>query len=136
MISKCNHSENPCVHENFIQIVSNCVASAQLTNNLLPMKLMPLLFHGNNGASVNIVNMDSFTANNLHFFFTSRDELPGNVLSSMQTIMEVILEESEDVPENLLVTLLTVLGDDRKVWICFLSCPLSILFINFSSFLL
>ncbi|XP_047968754.1 sister chromatid cohesion protein PDS5 homolog A-like isoform X1 [Salvia hispanica] len=48
------------------------------------------------------------------FFSVARDELPGNVLSSMQTIMEVILEESEDVPENLLVTLLTVLGDDRK----------------------
>ncbi|KAL1566908.1 sister chromatid cohesion protein PDS5 A-like [Salvia divinorum] len=48
------------------------------------------------------------------FFSVARDELPGNVLSSMQTIMEVILEESEDVPENLLVTLLTVLGNDRK----------------------
>ncbi|KAH6775849.1 binding protein [Perilla frutescens var. hirtella] len=48
------------------------------------------------------------------FFSVARDELPGNVLTSMQTIMEVILEESEDVPENLLLILLTVLGSDKK----------------------
>lgn len=48
------------------------------------------------------------------FFSVARDELPGNVLTSMQTIMEVILEESEDVPENLLLTLLTVLGRDKE----------------------
>lgn len=62
--------------------------------------------------------------NNLHFFFTCRDELPGNVLTSMQTIMEVILEESEDVPENLLLTLLTVLGRDKEVNICFFNFSL------------
>lgn len=48
------------------------------------------------------------------FFSVARVELPGNVLTSMQTIMEVILEESEDIPENLLLTLLTVLGRDKE----------------------
>lgn len=33
--------------------------------------------------------------------------------------MEVILEESEDIPENLLLTLLTVLGRDKEVNIRF-----------------
>ncbi|KAK6124541.1 hypothetical protein DH2020_041711 [Rehmannia glutinosa] len=43
-----------------------------------------------------------------------RDEHPENVLTSMQTIMEVVLEESEDVQENLLRTLLSVLGRDKE----------------------
>lgn len=45
----------------------------------------------------------------------------------MQTIMEVILEESEDIPENLLLTLLTVLGRDKEVNIRFFQFPLSFL---------
>ncbi|KAK6124752.1 hypothetical protein DH2020_041504 [Rehmannia glutinosa] len=35
------------------------------------------------------------------FVAVARDEHPENVLTSMQTIMEVVLEESEDVQENL-----------------------------------
>lgn len=37
----------------------------------------------------------------------------------MQTIMEVLLEESEEIPEGLLLTLLSVLGRDAKVNITF-----------------
>ncbi|KAL1537227.1 sister chromatid cohesion protein PDS5 B-like isoform X1 [Salvia divinorum] len=48
------------------------------------------------------------------FFTVARDEHPENVFTSMQTIMEVLLEESEDVPENLLLTLLSVLGGDNE----------------------
>lgn len=33
----------------------------------------------------------------------------------MQTIMVVLLEESEDVPEDLLLVLLSVLGRNKKV---------------------
>lgn len=54
------------------------------------------------------------------FCFTFRDEHPENVFTSMQTIMEVLLEESEDVPENLLLSLLSVLGHDNKVMPLFL----------------
>ncbi|XP_057765095.1 sister chromatid cohesion protein PDS5 homolog A isoform X2 [Salvia miltiorrhiza] len=48
------------------------------------------------------------------FFTVARDEHPENVFTSMQTIMEVLLEESEDVPDNLLLTLLSVLGRDNE----------------------
>ncbi|KAL0328713.1 UNVERIFIED_CONTAM: DNA mismatch repair protein MSH6 [Sesamum calycinum] len=48
------------------------------------------------------------------FFAVARDEHPGNVLTSMETIMEVLLEESEDVPENLLLILLSILGRDKE----------------------
>ncbi|XP_011086272.1 sister chromatid cohesion protein PDS5 homolog B isoform X2 [Sesamum indicum] len=48
------------------------------------------------------------------FFAVARDDHPGNVLTSMQTIMEVLLEESEDVPENLLLILLSILGRDKE----------------------
>lgn len=48
------------------------------------------------------------------FFTVSRDEHPENVFTSMRTIMEVLLEESEDVPENLLLILLSVLGRDNE----------------------
>ncbi|KAI3456589.1 hypothetical protein Pfo_013252 [Paulownia fortunei] len=48
------------------------------------------------------------------FFAVARDEHPDNVLTSMQTIMEVLLEESENVQENLLLTLLSVLGRDKE----------------------
>ncbi|KAG8385890.1 hypothetical protein BUALT_Bualt03G0092100 [Buddleja alternifolia] len=48
------------------------------------------------------------------FFAVASDEHPENVLTSMQTIMEVILEESEDVQENLLLTFLSVLGRDKE----------------------
>lgn len=54
------------------------------------------------------------------FCFTFRDEHPENVFTSMQTIMEVLLEESEDVPENLLLSLLSVLGRDNEVMSLFL----------------
>ncbi|KAK6133264.1 hypothetical protein DH2020_033025 [Rehmannia glutinosa] len=48
------------------------------------------------------------------FFAVAREEHPGNVLTSMQTIMEVLLEECEDVPENLLLILLSILGRDKE----------------------
>ncbi|XP_011096143.1 sister chromatid cohesion protein PDS5 homolog A isoform X1 [Sesamum indicum] len=48
------------------------------------------------------------------FFNVARDEHPENVLTSMETIMKVLLEESEDVQENLLITLLSVFGRDKK----------------------
>lgn len=38
-----------------------------------------------------------------------------SVLSSMQTIMVVLLEESEDVGEDLLFVILTVLGRNKSV---------------------
>ncbi|KAL6562372.1 hypothetical protein OROGR_003379 [Orobanche gracilis] len=48
------------------------------------------------------------------FFAVARDEHSEDILTSMQTIMEVVLEESEDVPQNLLLTLLSVLGCDKE----------------------
>ncbi|CAA0836537.1 binding [Striga hermonthica] len=48
------------------------------------------------------------------FFAVVRDEHPGNVLTSMQTIMEVLLDECEDVPESLLFILLSILGRDKE----------------------
>lgn len=44
-----------------------------------------------------------------------RDDHPESVLSSMQTIMVVLLEESEDVREDLLSILLSTLGRGNKV---------------------
>ncbi|KAL0443057.1 UNVERIFIED_CONTAM: Sister chromatid cohesion protein PDS5 [Sesamum latifolium] len=48
------------------------------------------------------------------FLNVARDEHPENVLTSMETIMKVLLEESEDVQENLLITLLSVFGRDKE----------------------
>ncbi|GER37526.1 sister chromatid cohesion protein pds5 [Striga asiatica] len=48
------------------------------------------------------------------FFAVVSDEHPGNVLTSMQTIMEVLLDECEDVPESLLFILLSILGRDKE----------------------
>ncbi|CAI9783991.1 unnamed protein product [Fraxinus pennsylvanica] len=48
------------------------------------------------------------------FLTVARDEHPENVSTSMQTIMEVVLEESEDIQENLLLILLSVLGRNKK----------------------
>jgi hypothetical protein len=44
-----------------------------------------------------------------------RDDHPESVLSSMQNSMAVLLEESEDVPENLLSSLLSTLGREKRV---------------------
>ncbi|KAL2603500.1 hypothetical protein GLYMA_09G014600v4 [Glycine max] len=44
------------------------------------------------------------------FFAVARDDHPEIVLSSMQTIMAVLLEESEDVHQDLLSILLSMLG--------------------------
>lgn len=44
-----------------------------------------------------------------------REDHPESVLSSMQTIMVVLLEESEDIREELLFTLLSTLGRNRSV---------------------
>lgn len=43
------------------------------------------------------------------------DNHPENVLASMQTIMIVLLEESEDIREDLLFIILSKLGRNRKV---------------------
>ncbi|KAL6538568.1 hypothetical protein OROGR_012556 [Orobanche gracilis] len=48
------------------------------------------------------------------FFYVARREHPRNVWISMQTIMEVLLEECEDVPESLLLILLSTLGSDKE----------------------
>ncbi|XP_022877905.1 sister chromatid cohesion protein PDS5 homolog A-B-like isoform X3 [Olea europaea var. sylvestris] len=48
------------------------------------------------------------------YFTVARDEHPENVLTSMQTIMEVVLEESEDIRNDLLLILLSVLGRNKK----------------------
>ena len=40
-----------------------------------------------------------------------------SVLNSMQTIMVVLLEESEEIEEDLLLVLLSVLGRNKKVCI-------------------
>ncbi|KOM53264.1 hypothetical protein LR48_Vigan09g192300 [Vigna angularis] len=48
------------------------------------------------------------------FFSVARDDHPESVLSSMQTIMAVLLEESEDVHPDLLSIVLSTLGRDRR----------------------
>ncbi|GAA0153559.1 chromatin/chromatin-binding, or -regulatory protein [Lithospermum erythrorhizon] len=48
------------------------------------------------------------------FFAVARDEHSESVTTSMQTIMMVLLEESEDVREDLLVILLSVLGRKKN----------------------
>lgn len=48
-------------------------------------------------------------------YFMLRDDLPKSVLSSMQTIMAVLLEESEDVHQDLLSILLSMLGRGKTV---------------------
>ncbi|QCD77306.1 sister chromatid cohesion protein PDS5 homolog A-A-like [Vigna unguiculata] len=48
------------------------------------------------------------------FFAVARDDHPENVLSSMQTIMAVLLEESEDVHPDILSILLSTLGRDKR----------------------
>lgn len=45
---------------------------------------------------------------------------PESVLSSMQTIMIVLLEESEDVGEELLVVILSALGRNKNVSILYI----------------
>ncbi|KAH0459071.1 hypothetical protein IEQ34_011885 [Dendrobium chrysotoxum] len=48
------------------------------------------------------------------FFNVVSDEHPNNVRASMQTIMVLILDESEEIQENLLVTILSPLGRKRS----------------------
>ncbi|KDP35518.1 hypothetical protein JCGZ_08956 [Jatropha curcas] len=48
------------------------------------------------------------------FFTVASDDHQESVLSSMQTIMAVLLEESEDVKEDLLLVILSVLGRNRS----------------------
>ncbi|XP_044461448.1 sister chromatid cohesion protein PDS5 homolog A isoform X2 [Mangifera indica] len=48
------------------------------------------------------------------FFEVASDDHPENVLSSMQTIMIVLLEESEDIQEDLLLVILSVLGRNKS----------------------
>lgn len=44
-----------------------------------------------------------------------REDHPESVLSAMQTIMVVLLEESEDIRDELLFTLLSTLGRNKSV---------------------
>ncbi|XP_016903052.2 sister chromatid cohesion protein PDS5 homolog A isoform X1 [Cucumis melo] len=48
------------------------------------------------------------------FLAVAREDHPESVLSSMQTIMVVLLEESEDIREELLFTLLSTLGRNKS----------------------
>ncbi|XP_028754953.1 sister chromatid cohesion protein PDS5 homolog B-A isoform X2 [Neltuma alba] len=48
------------------------------------------------------------------FFAVAREDHPESVLSSMQSIMVVLLEESEDVQEDLLCTILSALGQGKN----------------------
>ncbi|XVE87621.1 hypothetical protein DITRI_Ditri19aG0002600 [Diplodiscus trichospermus] len=48
------------------------------------------------------------------FFAVVRDDHPESVLSSMQTIMTVVLEESEDVRDDLLLIILSALGRTKS----------------------
>ncbi|KAG6641941.1 sister chromatid cohesion protein PDS5 homolog B-like [Carya illinoinensis] len=48
------------------------------------------------------------------FFSVASDDHPESILSSMQTIMVVLLEESEDVREDLLFVILSILGRNRS----------------------
>ncbi|KAL5769361.1 hypothetical protein ACOSQ2_016144 [Xanthoceras sorbifolium] len=48
------------------------------------------------------------------FFAVASDDHPKNVLSSMQTIMVVLLEESEEIQEDLLLVILSILGRDKS----------------------
>lgn len=47
-----------------------------------------------------------------------RDEHQDSILTSMQTIMVVLIEESEDIREDLLHVILSVLGRHKKVSVC------------------
>lgn len=51
----------------------------------------------------------------LFYIFMCSDDHPESVLKSMQSIMILILDESEDLPENLLFVLLSTLGRKRSV---------------------
>ena len=48
-------------------------------------------------------------------YYLCSDEHPESVLASMQTIMVVLLQESEDIQEDLLFSILSVLGRNKKV---------------------
>ncbi|CAL1352064.1 unnamed protein product [Linum trigynum] len=48
------------------------------------------------------------------FLAVARDDHQENVLSSMQTIMVVLIEESEEIKEDLLLVILSVLGRNRS----------------------
>ncbi|XP_039070317.1 sister chromatid cohesion protein PDS5 homolog B-like isoform X1 [Hibiscus syriacus] len=48
------------------------------------------------------------------FFAVVRDDHPESVLSSMQTIMTVVVEESEDVRDDLLLVILSALGRNKS----------------------
>jgi hypothetical protein len=49
------------------------------------------------------------------FFFLYSDDHSQSVVSAMQTIMVVIIEESEEIQENLLLTILSALGRKKHV---------------------
>uniref|UniRef100_A0A7N1A0X3 Uncharacterized protein n=1 Tax=Kalanchoe fedtschenkoi TaxID=63787 RepID=A0A7N1A0X3_KALFE len=48
------------------------------------------------------------------FFSVSRDDHPDNVQIAMETIMVVLIEESEDIPAEILLAILSNLGRDKK----------------------
>lgn len=52
---------------------------------------------------------------NDEFIFLSRDHHPGNVFSSMENIMTLVLEESEDIPPEMLSPILHYVRKDDEV---------------------
>lgn len=68
----------------------------------------------------------------VNFSHLCSDDHQENVLSSMQTIMVVLLEESEDVREDLLFTILSVLGRNRSVSISSICWYLQLIVCSFS----
>lgn len=49
-----------------------------------------------------------------HFFKVIKDYHPKNVFSSMELIMTLVIEESEDISQDLLSLLLAVVRKDNK----------------------
>lgn len=50
-----------------------------------------------------------------HFLNAIRDDHPANVFTSMETIMTLVVEESEDIPIELLSPILVSIKDDQEV---------------------
>ena len=69
-------------------------------------------------------------------FHICSDDHHESVLSSMQTIVTVLIEESEDVREDLLLVILSVLGRNKSVSIsilCWCVCALWVLWTLYST---
>lgn len=56
-----------------------------------------------------------FQASDDEFIFIFRENHPGNVFSSMENIMTLVLEESEDIPPEMLSPILHYVRKDDEV---------------------